>query len=134
MKSETLSIKVFFKEEIENLKIVFSSSKGEESNSIKSVNDSLVQHLLEENKTKNDIIKILAGNFSANVNKLQSTDFSVQRTQNDIIAISETSVFSGEPAHKSVLSIAKKPIQLNKGDTKSNNRTSQFQSSSLRYY
>ena len=54
-----------------SLKTVFSSSNNEESNSIKSVNDKLLQHLLEENKTKNDIIKILVGNFSVNVNKPQ---------------------------------------------------------------
>ena len=69
LKSEIFSIKRFFQKEIENLKAVFSSSNNEESSSIKSVNDRLVQHLLEENKTKNDIIKILAGNFSVNVNK-----------------------------------------------------------------
>ena len=69
LKSEIFSIKTFFKKETENLKAVFSSSNNEESSSIKSVNDRLVQHLLEENKTKNDIIKILAGNFSVNVNK-----------------------------------------------------------------
>ena len=61
----------FFKKEIENLKAVFSLSNNEESSSIKPVNDRLVVHLLEENKTKNDIIKILAGNFSVNVNKPQ---------------------------------------------------------------
>ena len=60
LKSEIFSVKTFFKKEIENLKAVFSSSNNVESNSIKSVNDRLVQHLLEENKTKNDIIKILA--------------------------------------------------------------------------
>ena len=79
MKSEIFSIKTFFKKEIENLKGVFCSSDNEESSSIKSVNDRLVQHLLEENKTKNDIINILAGNFSVNVNKHQRTDFSLQR-------------------------------------------------------
>ena len=96
-----LSIKTLFRKEIENLTAVFISSKGEELNSIKSINDRLVQHLLKEDKTKNDIIKILAGNFSANVNKLQSTDFSLQSPQNDIITNSETSIFSGEPAYKS---------------------------------
>ena len=84
MKYEVFSIKTFFRKEIENLKAVFSSSNNEESNSIKSVNDRLVQHLLEESKIKNDIIEILAGNFSVNVNKSQSTDFSLQRPQNDI--------------------------------------------------
>ena len=52
------SIKTFFKKEIDNIKAVFSSSNNEESSSIKSVNDILVQHPLEEKKTKNDIIKI----------------------------------------------------------------------------
>ena len=60
LKSEIFSIKTFFKKEIENLKTVFSLSDNEESSSIKSVNDRLVQHLLEGNKTKDDIIKILA--------------------------------------------------------------------------
>ena len=92
LKSEIFSVKTFFKKEIENLKAVFSSSINEESSSIKSVNDRLVQHLLEENKTKNDIIKILAGNISVNVNKHQSTDFSLQPPQNDM-ANSETSIF-----------------------------------------
>ena len=59
LKSETFSIKTLFEKEIENLKAVFSSTNNEESSSIKSVNDRLIQHLLEENKTKNDIIKIL---------------------------------------------------------------------------
>ena len=129
MKSEILSVKTFFKKEIEDLKAVFSPSNDEESNSIKSVNDRLVQHLLEENKTKNDI-KILAGNFSVNVNKPQNTDFSLQSPQNDL-ANSETSMFSEESRHKSISSIPKEPVTLNKGDTKNNNRTSQFQSSSL---
>ena len=40
LKSEILSIKTFFKKEIEDLNAVFSSSHDEESNSIKSVNDS----------------------------------------------------------------------------------------------
>ena len=83
---------------------------------------------MEENKT--DIIKILAGNFSVNVNKPQSTNFSLQRPQNDI-ANSETSIFSEESRHKSISSIPKEPIKLNKGDTKNNHRTSQYQSSSL---
>ena len=52
-----------------------------------------MRNLLEENKTKNDIIKILGGNFSVNVNKPQSTDFSLQRPQNDLTN-SETSMFS----------------------------------------
>ena len=68
---------------------------------------------MEENKTKNDIIKILAGNISANVNKPQSTDFSLQRPQNDI-ANSETSMFSEESRHKSSFSIPREPIKLNK--------------------
>ena len=95
LKSEIFSIKTFFKKEIENLKVVFSSSNNEESSSIKFVNDRLVQHLSEENKTKNDIIKILAGNFSVNVNKPQSTDFSLQWPQN-AITNSATSIFSEE--------------------------------------
>ena len=130
MKSEIFSIKTFFKKEIENLKTVFSLSDNEESSSIKSVNDRLVQHLLEGNKTKDDIIKILAWNFSANVNKQQSTDFSLQRSQNDI-ANSETSIFFEESRHKSISSIPNEPIKWNKGDTKNNHRTSQYQSSSL---
>ena len=89
LKSEIFFTQTFFKKEIENLKAVFRSSNNEESSSIKSVNDRLVQHLLEESITKNDIIKILAGNFSVIVNKPQSTDFSLQRPQNDI-ANSET--------------------------------------------
>ena len=89
LKSEIFSIKRFFQKEIENLKAVFSSPNNEESSSIKPVNDRLVQHFLEKNETKNGIIKILAGSFSVNVNKSQSTDFSVQRRQNDI-ANSET--------------------------------------------
>ena len=99
MKSEILSVKTLFKKELEDLKAVFSSSNDEESNSIKSVNDRLVQYLLEENKTKNDIIKILAGNFSVNVNKPQNTNFSLQRPQNDLTN-SETSMFSEESRHK----------------------------------
>ena len=75
LESEIFAVKTLFKKEIENLKPVFSSSNDEESNSIKSVNDRLVQHLLEENKTKNSIIEILAGNVS----KPQGTDFSLQR-------------------------------------------------------
>ena len=101
LKSEIFSIKTFFKKEIENLKAVFSSSNNEESSSTKSVNDRLVQHLLEENKTKNDIIKILEGNFSVNVNKPQSTNFSLQRPQNDI-ANSETSIFSEESSNRAI--------------------------------
>ena len=126
MKSEIFSVKTFFKKEIENLKAVFSSSNDEETNSIKSVNDKLVQHL-EEHKTKNDIIKILARNFSVNVNKPQSTDFSLRRPQSDLRS-SETSMFSEESRHKSISSIPKEPVKSNKGDTKNNNRTSQFQS------
>ena len=99
LKSEILSVKTLFKKELENLKAVSSSSNDEESNSIKSVNDRLVQYLLEENKTKNDIIKILAGNFSVNVSKPQNTDFSLQRPQKDL-ANSETSMFSEESRHK----------------------------------
>ena len=63
LKSEIFSVKTFFKKELENFKVVFSSSNDEESNSIKSVNDRLVQHLLEENKTKNDIIKFWRETF-----------------------------------------------------------------------
>ena len=95
LKSEILSVKTFFKKVIEDFKAVFSSSNDEESNSIKSVNNRLVQHLLEENKTKNYVIKILVGNVSVNVNKPQNTDFSLQRPQNDL-ANSETSMFSEE--------------------------------------
>ena len=98
LKSEIFSVKTFFKKELENLKAVFSSSNDEESNSIKSVNNRLVQHLLEENKTKNNITKISAGNFSVNVNKPQSTDFSLQRPQNDLTN-SEISKFSEESRH-----------------------------------
>ena len=76
------------------------------------------------------MIKILAGNFSVNVNKLQSTNFSLQRPQNDLTN-SETSMLSEESRRKSISSIPKEPVKLNKGDTKNNNRTSQFQSSSL---
>ena len=72
----------------------------------------------------------MVGNFSVNVNKPQSTDFPLQRPQNDI-ANSETSIFSEESRHKSISSIPKEPIKLNKGDTKNNHRTSQYQSSSL---
>ena len=71
LKSEILSIKTFFKKEIDDLKVVFSLSNDEESNRIKSVNDRLVKHLLEENKTKNGIIKTLTGNFSVNVKNLK---------------------------------------------------------------
>ena len=46
------------------------------------------------------------GTFSVNVNKPQSTDFSLQRPQNDI-ANSETSMFSEESRHKSTSSIPK---------------------------
>ena len=84
----------------------FRSSNNEVSNSIKSVNDWLVQHLLQENKTKNDIMKVLAENVSVNVNKPQSTDFSLQRPQNDI-ANSETSMFSEESRDKSISAIPK---------------------------
>ena len=101
------------------MNLFFRSSNNEVSNSIESVNDWLVQHLLQENKTKNDIMKVLAENVSVNVNKPQSTDFSLKRPQNDI-ANSE-----------SILAIPKEPIKLNKGDTKNNHRASQFQSSSL---
>ena len=72
----------------------------------------------------------MPGNFSVNVNKSQNTDFSLQRTQNDL-ANSETSMFSEESRYKSISSIPKEAVKLNKGDTKNNNRTSQFQSSSL---
>ena len=101
------------------MNLFFRSSNNEVSNSIESVNGWLVQHLLQENKTKNDIMKVLAENVSVNVNKPQSTDFSLKRPQNDI-ANSE-----------SILAIPKEPIKLNKGDTKNNHRASQFQSSSL---
>ena len=123
-------MKTFFKKDIGILKAIFSSSNNEESSSIKSENDRLVQHLLEESKTKNDIITILAGNFSVNVNKPQNTDFSLQRPQNDRTN-SETSTFSEESRHQSISSIPKEPIKLNKGDTKNNYCTSQYQSSSL---
>ena len=72
----------------------------------------------------------MPGNFSVNVNKPQNTDFSLQRTQNDL-ANSETSMFSEKSRYKSISSIPKEAVKLNKGDTKNNNRTSQFQSSSL---
>ena len=62
-----------------------------------------------ENKTKNDMIKILAGNLSVNFNRLQSTDFSLQCAQNDIIANSEASMLSEESGHKSISSIPKEP-------------------------
>ena len=45
LKSEILPIRIFFKEEIENLNVVFSSLKREASNSTKPINDRLVQHL-----------------------------------------------------------------------------------------
>ena len=71
---------------------------------------------MEENEIKNDVIKILAGNFSINVSKPQSTDFSLQRPQNDI-ANCETSMFSEESSrYKSISSIPKEPMKLNKGD------------------
>ena len=60
LKSDIFSIKTLFKKEIENLRAIFISSNNEEASSIKSVNDRLVQHLLEESKTKNHITKILA--------------------------------------------------------------------------
>ena len=85
---------------------------------------------MEESKTKNDIITILAGNFSVNVNKPQNTDFSLQRPQNDRTN-SETSTFPEESRHQSISSIPKEPIKLNKRDTKSNYCTSQYQLSSL---
>ena len=87
------------------------------------MNDRLVQHLLEKNKPKNDIVKILAGKLCVNVNKPQSIDFFLQRSQNDI-ATSETSMFSEESRYKSISSIPKEPIKLNKGDTKNNHHTS----------
>ena len=111
LKSEILPIKTLFKKELEDLKAVFSSSNDEESNSIKSVNDRLVQHILLENKTKNDIIKILAGNFSVNVNKPQNTNFSLQRPQTDL-ANSETSMFS-EESHFQSLSLNNQNKSLN---------------------
>ena len=131
MKYEIFSIKTFFKKEIKNLKAIFSLSNGKEPNSIKSLNDRLVQQLLEENKTKNAIIKILAGNFSVNVNKPQSTDFSLQLSENYMVVNSETLKFSEESVQKLISSIPKEPIKSNKGDTKNIHCTSQFQSSSL---
>ena len=95
------------------------------------MNDRLVQQLLEENKTKNAIIKILAGNFSVNVNKPQDTDFSLQLSENYMVVNSETLKFSEESVQKLISSIPKEPIKSNKGDTKNNHCTSQFQSSSL---
>ena len=109
LKSGVLFAKAFLENEIEDLKAVFSSSNDEESN---------------------DIIKILAGNVSTNVNKPQNTDFSLQRPQNDL-ANSETSVFSAESRRKSISSISTQPVKLNKGDTKNNSCTSQFQFSLL---
>ena len=73
----------------------------------------------------------MAGNFSVNANKPQSTDFFLQRPQNDI-ANSETSIFSEESRHKSISSIPKELIKLNKGDIKNNPRTPKYQSSSLK--
>ena len=55
------------------------------------------------------MIKILAGNFPVNFNRPQSTDFSLQCAQNDIIASSETSMLSEESGHKSISSIPKEP-------------------------
>ena len=55
------------------------------------------------------MIKILAGNFSVNFNRPQSTDFFLQCAQNDIIASSETSMLSEESGHKSISSIPKEP-------------------------
>ena len=120
MKYEIFSIKTFFKKEIKNLKEIFSLSNGKEPNSIKSLNDRLVQQLLEENKTKNAIIKILAGNFSVNVNKPQSTDFCLQLSENYMVVNSETLKFSEESVQKLISSIPKEPIKSNKGDTKNN--------------
>ena len=115
MKSEIFFFKTFFK-----IKAIFSSSNNEESSSIKSVNDRLVQHLLEENKTKNDIFKIIAGNFSVNVNKPQNTNFSLQLPQNDI-ANSETSISSVESRHKSILSIPKEPAKSSSNNNQNQN-------------
>ena len=70
------------------------------------------------------------GNVSVNLNKSQSTDFSLQGPQNDK-ANNETSMFSEEPRQKSIPSIPKEPIKLNKGDTNNNHCTSQYQSLSL---
>ena len=123
MKYEIFSIKTFFKKEIKNLKAIFNLSNGKEPNSIKSLNDRLVQQLLEENKTKNAIIKILAGNFSVNVNKPQSTDFSLQLSENYMVVNSETLKFSEESVQKLISSIPKEPIKSNKGDTKNNHCT-----------
>ena len=62
------------------------------------------------------LLRFWSGNFSVNVKKPQSTDFSSQRPQNDITN-SETSIFGEESRHKSISSILKEPIKLNKGDT-----------------
>ena len=85
---------------------------------------------MEENKTKNDVIKNLAGSLPVNANKLQSKDFPLQRPQNDI-ANGKTSLYSEESRQNSMFSTPKEPINLNKGDTKKNHRTSHCQSSSL---
>ena len=123
MKYEIFSIKTSLKKEIKNLKAIFSLSNGKEPNIIKSLNDRLVQQLLEENKTKYAIIKILAGNFSVNVNKPQSTDFSLQLSENYMVVNSETLKFSEESVQKLISSIPKEPIKSNKGDTKNNHCT-----------
>ena len=83
---------------------------------VSNVKSTLVQHLLEGGKIKNDTIKILAGTFSVNVNKPQSTYFYLQRPQNDIIANSETPIFS-ESGNNSISSIPKEPIKFNKRNT-----------------
>ena len=72
----------------------------------------------------------MIGNVSVNLNKSQSTDFSLQGPRNDK-ANSETLIFSEESRQKSIPSIPKEPIKLNKGDTNNNHCTSQYQSLSL---
>ena len=72
----------------------------------------------------------MTGNVSVNLNKSQSTDFSLQGHRNDK-ANSESLIFSEESRQKSIPSIPKEPIKLNKGDIKNNHRTSQCQSLSL---
>ena len=65
----------------------------------------------------------MAGKFPVNVNKSPRTDFSLERPQNDIIANTETSMFSGESGHhKSISSIPKKLVKLSKTHTKNNYR------------
>ena len=75
-KLEIISLKKFFNEEIDNVKRQCSMLMSEQSKSPINNNDDdrLIQHLLEENKNKNEVIKLLAGNFSQNVNKFKNTD------------------------------------------------------------